>query len=188
MPVFCKTQIISFFVNFKSIKTMKSLFLFISLSCTLLCIVSCEKNESAVQKPSSTIAKTELYHSVTEGEYKKASQFTKRLIDQVDAAVNSLDIISKNKNVLPYEAIININKNSNNKLSNFVTIAPLDESGDSESNARVAAPDGKCHFCGLKSAYSCIAEVEEYMDKNHKDEIDVHVKRTSDGCVDITYK
>lgn len=167
---------------------MKYLFLLFSLSCTLLCIVSCKKNESTMQKSSSNIAKTELYHSVTDAEYEKASQFTKRLIDQVDAAVNSLNIISKNKSVLPYEAIININKNSKNKLSNFVTIAPLDESGDSESNARVAALDGKCHICGLKSAYNCIDEGEEYMDKNHKDEIDVHVKRTSDGCVDITYK
>jgi len=169
---------------------MKNIILILIASITMIYVFSCKKDDSVIEKSSPTIAKSDLYHSVTEAEYNNATAFTKRLIDQVDAAVNSLDIMSKSTNSVPYEAIINISKSQKNKFSNFVTISPADNSSDiiSESIARVAAPDGKCHVCGMGSAYSCIIEVEEYMDKNHKDEIDIHVKRSSDGCVDITYK
>lgn len=40
----------------------------------------------------------------------------------------------------------------------------------------------------MGGAYSCIKEVETYMDERNLDEIYVHVKRSSDGCIDITYK
>jgi hypothetical protein len=52
----------------------------------------------------------------------------------------------------------------------------------------VLKPDGKCHICGMGGAYSCIKEVETYMDQRNLDEIDIHVRRSSDGCIDITYK
>ncbi len=130
-----------------------------------------------------------LFKSVKPEEYKKASYFQKRLINQIDAAVNALDILSQDTHI-QYEAMVSVSKNVNEKFSNSLLIAPIESSHETTNtkSARVSEADGKCHVCGMTSAWSCIKEVEEYMNKKSLDEIDVHVKRTSDGCVDITYK
>lgn len=132
-----------------------------------------------------------VFRSVTEKEYQEATPFTKRLIDKIDASVNALNIIEKNSSV-QYEATFIISTDENKIFNSSLVISPI-ETNKSNASSNIKsfaenAPDGKCHICGLRSAYSCIEEVKKYMDQKHTNEIDVHVKRGSDGCVDVTYK
>ena len=159
--------------------------------CLLIFLVSCTKKDNITNPDSTSISKELVFRSVSEKEYQEATPFNKRLIDKIDASVNSLNIIGKNSPV-QYEATFIISLDENKILNNSLVISPI-ESSQSSTNRQIksfaeSAPDGKCHICGVSSAYSCIKEVETYMDKNHKNEIDVHVTRSSDGCVDITYK
>lgn len=167
---------------------MKKISRLSSLSMILILLISCDKNDSQINGAVATNKKTApsntIYYSTSEKEYAQASPFTRRLINQVDAAVNSLNLLTRQPSVVKYEVIISINKNPENKFSNFVSIVPFDNS----LNSFVLKPDGKCHICGMGGAYSCIKEVETYMETHNLDEIDVHVKRSSDGCIDITYK
>jgi hypothetical protein len=167
---------------------MKKITRLLSLSLILISLNSCDKNETQINESISTIetntSSNPIYYSTTKKEYSQATPFTKRLINQVDAAVNSLDLLSREPSTVKYEAIISIHKNPENKFSNFVAIAPVENS----SNNLLSKPDGKCHICGAISVYSCINEVQTYMDARNLDEIEIHVKRSTDGCVDITYK
>lgn len=86
-------------------------------------------------------------------------------------------------------AIITLDKDPNNKLHNSILIGiaetqndELKKDADSEP-----VPDGKCHICGLMTAYSCISEVEKYMDAKNQDTISATITRTADNCVDIKY-
>lgn len=159
--------------------------------CFLIFIISCTKKDNITNIESISTSKELVFRSVTENEYQEATPFTKRLIDKIDASVNSLNIIEKNSPV-QYEATFIISRDENKILNTSLVISPIESSQISSSNQKKSFaeknPDGKCHICGVSSAYSCIKEVETYMDKNHKSEIDVHVKRVADGCVDITYK
>ncbi|MEY4462944.1 MAG: hypothetical protein RLY98_1485 [Bacteroidota bacterium] len=167
---------------------MKKISRLSSLSMILILLISCDKNDSQINDTVTTNEKTvpsnPIYYSTSEKEYAQASPFTRRLINQVDAAVISLNLLTKEPSVIKYEVIISIDKNPENKFSNFVSIVPFDNS----LNSFVLKPDGKCHICGMGGAYSCIKEVETYMDQRNLDEIDIHVRRSSDGCIDITYK
>ena len=160
----------------------------LSLSCAMLSLYSCNDN-NIVETKANYKEQTILYRAVTSDEYINATDLEKRFIDQIDAAVNSIDILKKNNPSLNYEAIVSIDKNSKNKLTNSVLIGLVDDSSDvrNSKNARVAAPDGKCHVCGLSSAYSCAKEIGQYMDSRRTDTISATVTRDSNGCVDIVY-
>lgn len=162
----------------------------VSFLCAMFLVYSCSEDKTLVETKSIYKEQTSLYKSVTSDEYLNATDLEKRFIDQVDAAVNSIDILKKNNPSLDYEAIVRINKDPKNKLNNSIMIGLVDNSSDAidSKNARVAAPDGKCHVCGLRSAYSCISEVEEYMDKKHTNTVTATVTRSADGCVDISYQ
>jgi hypothetical protein len=170
-------------------KLLKKSIFATSIFCTMFLVFSCSNDDNSVETKATYKEKTLLYKSVTSDEYLNATDLEKRFIDQVDAAVNSIDILKKNNPSLEYEAIISINKDPKNKLNNSIIIGLVDNSKDAieSKNARVAAPDGKCHVCGLKSAWVCISEVEENMDKKHTNTISATITRTKDGCVDIAY-
>lgn len=164
---------------------MKKSIACIVMFASVLGFLSCEKSEPETVTSSVKTEQGQLFHSVTAQEYANATALEKRIIDQLDASVNALNIMAKNKDFANYEAIFAVSKDPNAKFSNSIIIARREKV--SNANAREAAPDGKCHICGLSSAYSCVREVEKYMESHHTNEIDVHVKRTSDGCVDVTY-
>lgn len=168
---------------------MKKIIRLLGLSLILISLNSCDKNDPQINETISVTEKDStslntLYHSTSEKEYTQATPFTKRLINQVDAAVNSIDLLTREPSSIKYEAIIKIDKSTENKFSNFVSITPVDNT----INSLLSKPDGKCHICGMRTAYSCISEVETYMDAHNLDEIEIHLKRSSDGCIDITYK
>lgn len=163
----------------------KSIFA-LSILCAMFFIYSCSEDKNLVETKVNYKEQTLLYKAVTSDEYLNATDLEKRFIDQVDAAVNSIDILKKNNPSLAYEAIISIDKNSKNKLTNSIIIGLVDNSSDSNSS-RVEAPDGKCHICGMSSAYSCIKEVGQYMNSHHTDTISATVTRDSNGCIDIVY-
>ncbi len=167
---------------------MKSIYAF-GLFCVTLLIYSCSDDNNVVETKENYNEKGMLYKSVTSDEYLKATDLEKRFIDQIDAAVNSIDILKKNNPSLNYEAIISIDKDAKNKLTNSIMIGLVDNSLDAQSdkNARKAAPDGKCHVCGLSSAYSCVKEIGQYMDSHHTNTVSATITRGSDGCVDIAY-
>lgn len=157
----------------------------------LIFLSSCTKNENVSNVDSTIASKEMVFKSVTEKEYQEATPFTKRLIDKIDASANALNIIEKNSSV-QYEATFIISIDENKIFNNSLVISPIENNkSNASSNIKSfseSAPDGKCHICGVRSAYSCIQEVEKYMDQKHTNEVDVHVKRAADGCVDITYK
>lgn len=154
---------------------------------TIFILSSCSQESKLDQTKVNQKEQTFLYKSVTNEEYLNATDLERRFIDQVDAAVNSIDILKKNNSTLDYEAIISIDKDSKNKLNNAIIIGLVDKSSDAISKKLSVAPDGKCHICGISSAYSCIKEVSAYMDSHNTNTITATVTRDSDGCVDIKY-
>lgn len=153
-----------------------------------LVLFSCTKEKALVTK-TTYIENPGVYKSVTKEEYLKASILERRFIDQIDGAVNALDILKKNNPQQEYVAIITIDKDPNNKLRNSILIGIAESKIvnikiDTEAEP---VPDGKCHVCGLMSAYSCISEVEKYMDAKNQDSISATITRSADNCVDIKY-
>lgn len=163
----------------------------LSLLCgtiSALFLFSCTKDKALVTR-TTYLENAGVYKSVTKEEYLNASVIERRFIDQIDGAVNALDILKKNKPQQDYVAIITIDKDPNNKLHNSILIGIAENKNDDIKSDVDAdpAPDGKCHVCGLMSAYSCISEVEKYMDAKNQDSISATITRTADGCVDIKY-
>lgn len=154
-----------------------------------LFLFSCTKDKALVTR-TTYLENAGVYKSVTKEEYVKASVLERRFIDQIDGAVNALDILKKNNPQQDYVAIITIDKDPNNKLHNSILIGIAENKNDDMKTDAVAdpAPDGKCHVCGIMSAYSCISEVEKYMDVKNQDSISATITRTADGCVDIKYQ
>ena len=164
--------------------TTKSIFALCFMCATMFLIYSCSEDKSLIETKENYKEQTLIFKLVTSDEYLNATDLEKRFIDQIDAAVNAIDILKKNNSSLDYEAIISIDKDSKNKLTNSIMIGLVDNSSD--ANSRVAKPDGKCHVCGLSSAMSCVKEVGEYMDAHHTDHVTATITR-SGGCVDIAY-
>jgi hypothetical protein len=165
-------------------------FVRITLFAAMISIIlfSCTK-EKALETKTIYTENAPVYKSVTKEEYLKATALEKRFIDQVDGAVNALDILKKNNPQQEYEAILTIDKDPNDKFHNSIIIGIAESKNkdiktDSEDEP---APDGKCHICGLMSAYSCISEVEKYMEAKDQDSISATITRTADNCVDIKY-
>lgn len=154
----------------------------------VLFLFSCTKDKALVTR-TTYLENAGVYKSVTKEEYLKASILERRFIDQIDGAVNALDILKKNNPQQDYVAIITIDKDPNNKLHNSILIGIAENKNDDMKTDADSdpAPDGKCHVCGLISAYSCISEVEKYMDAKNQDSISATIIRTADGCVDIKY-
>jgi hypothetical protein len=164
---------------------LKNIFFALALPFLLF---SCTKEKAMVTR-TTYLENAAVYKSVTKEEYLKASVLERRFIDQIDGAVNALDIMKKNNPQQVYVAIITIDKDPNNKLHNSILIGIAEsENNDLKTDADVEpAPDGKCHVCGLMSAYSCISEVEKYMNSKNQDSISATITRTADNCVDIKY-
>lgn len=168
----------------------KSLFQIASICCVLFLSSCLNKEQNSALALISTYNQL-VFKSLPEKEYQAASPFIKRLIDKLDASVTALNMIKKNSSV-QYEATFIISIDENKIFNNSLVISPIENNkSNASSNIKSfseSAPDGKCHICGVRSAYSCIQEVEKYMDQKHTNEVDVHVKRAADGCADITYK
>jgi hypothetical protein len=149
---------------------------------------SCAKDKPLTTKTSYT-ENTTVYKSVTKDEYLRATALQRRFIDQIDGAVNALDILKKNNPNQEYEAILTIDKDPNNKFHNSILIGIVEKkaSGIKTDAETEPVPDGKCHVCGLSSAYSCIREVEKFMDAKNQNSISATITRTADNCVDIVY-
>ncbi|MHA8080900.1 hypothetical protein VR610_07045 [Aquirufa regiilacus] len=154
----------------------------------VLFLFSCTKDKALVTR-TTYLENAGVYKSVTKEEYLKASVLERRFIDQIDGAVNALDILKKNNPQQDYVAIITIDKDPDNKLHNSILIGIAENKNDDMKTDADAdpAPDGKCHVCGLMSAYSCISEVEKYMDAKNQDSISATITRSADNCVDIKY-
>jgi len=149
-------------------------------------MLSCEREAPKAEKSDTKIEQGQLFRSVTAQEYAKATPLEKRIIDQLDASVNALAIMAQNNEFANYEAMFTVSTDPSDKFANSIVIAPRENT--TVANAQTAAPDGTCPVCGVGSAYSCVGEIREYMDKKHTDHVEIHVHRTNDGCVDISYK
>lgn len=153
---------------------------------SLLGLLSCEREE--VVKQGAAVEHTQhsqTFRAVTDKEYAEASQLEKRIIDQLDASVNALDIMAKNKDFANYEAVFSVSNQPSNGPMSGVVIAPIEEQNSATTS--VATAGGSCHVCGMSSAYSCIRAIGSYMDAHHTNDVNIHAHRTNDGCVDITY-
>lgn len=161
--------------------------IFFALSASIL-LFSCSK-EKAMETRTTYLENAAVYKSVTKEEYLKATVLEKRFIDQLDGAVNALDIMKKNNPLQEYVAIITIDKDPNNKIHNSIQIGIAEtKNNDIQIDTDPeSAPYGNCHVCGLVSAYNCISELEKYMDSKNQDTMSASITRTIDGCVGIKY-
>lgn len=112
---------------------------------------------------------------VSQEEYNLADEFTKRIINYIDASILALNVLDTD-----VEAILSVSKNKNNNFSNNIVICR------SENDLSVPQEVYRvsCTVCGLRSAYSCLKKMQE--DNSLSDEFDVHVKRVGD-CVQISW-
>jgi hypothetical protein len=149
---------------------------------------SCAKDKPLTTKTSYP-ENNSVFKSVTKEEYLKATPLERRFIDQIDGAVNALDLLKKNNPQQEYEAILTIDKDPNNKFHNSILIGIVEKksSGIQTDSEPDPLPDVTCHLCGLSSAANCIKEVEKIMDAKNKDSISATITRTADNCVDIIY-
>lgn len=116
----------------------------------------------------------------TEEEYNKASDFGKRMINQIDASIAALDVLKDNEDNKDLVAIVSISKNKNDKFRNAILISKIDE-GDQPDNVL----HGSCKVCGIRSAYACLEKIEN--DDSLGNEFDVHVKRLGNGCIAVSW-
>lgn len=65
------------------------------IALTLFCLVSSCTKEKLLDTKTSYLENAAVYKSVTKEEYLQASALEKRFIDEIDAAVNSLEIMKK---------------------------------------------------------------------------------------------
>jgi hypothetical protein len=119
------------------------------------------------------------YSIVTEDEYNNATEFEKRMINQIDAAIAALDVLNNNKDNSNLSAIVSISKNVNNNFSNAIIISK------NEKSQEEILVSGSCTVCGVRSAYSCLKKLEA--DSSLGDDFDVHVTRLDNGCVKLTW-
>ncbi|MDY3316692.1 hypothetical protein PG637_01520 [Riemerella anatipestifer] len=116
---------------------------------------------------------------VTEEEYNAASEFTKRMINQIDGAIAALEVLKDNPDNADLEAIVTISKNKNDKFRNAILISKP------ESSKPLEVQHGSCTVCGVRSAYKCLSKINA--DSSLGDEFDVHVERLGDGCVRVSW-
>jgi hypothetical protein len=133
---------------------------------------SCAKDKQLTTKTSYP-ENNSVFKSVSKEEYLNATPLERRFIDQIDGAVNTLDLLKKNNPQQEYEAKISIDKDPNNKFHNSILIGIVEKKS---INIQIDAepgplPDVTCHLCGLSSATNCIKEVEKIMDIKNKDSI-----------------
>jgi hypothetical protein len=150
-------------------------------------IGSCTKDKPLTTKTSYP-ENTSVFKSVTKEEYLNATALEKRFIDQIDGAVNALDLLKKNNPQQEYEAILTIDKDPNNKFHNSILIGIVEKKLTNIQIDAEPLPDVTCHLCGLSSAANCIKEVEKIMDAKNQDSISATITRTADNCVDIVYQ
>lgn len=164
----------------------KTIFFAITISAIL---GSCTKDKPLTTKTSYP-ENTSVFKSVTKEEYLNATPLERRFIDQINGAVNALDLMKKNNPQQEYEAILTIDKDPNNKFHNSILIGIVEKKlrrieTDAEPEP---VPDVTCHLCGLSSAANCIKEVEKIMEAQNKDSISATITRTADNCVAISYQ
>jgi hypothetical protein len=116
---------------------------------------------------------------VTEEEYNSASEFNKKMINQIDASIAALDVLKLNSDNLDLNAIVSISKDLNNKFSNAIIISKI------EKNQEDVIVAGSCNVCGVRSAYSCLKMINA--DDSLGDTFDVTVTRLNNGCVKLTW-
>lgn len=116
---------------------------------------------------------------VSESEYSSASEFTKRMINQIDGAIAALEVLGENKDNSDLEALVSITKDKDNKFKNAIVIAKPELEMDSEKLS------GSCTVCGVRSAYQCLRQIEA--DDSLGEEFSVKVKRLENGCVRISW-
>lgn len=164
----------------------KTIFFAITISAML---GSCTKDKPLTTKTSYP-ENSSVFKSVTKEEYLNATPLERRFIDQIDGAVNALDLMKKNNPQQEYEAILTIDKDPNNKFHNSILIGIVEKKlSRIETDAEPEpVPDVTCHLCGLSSAANCIKEVEKIMEAQNKDSISATITRTADNCVAISYQ
>jgi hypothetical protein len=167
--------------------SLKSSVLIIFVS-GLLCVITV----LLVRTLSSTKNET-LFRSVTEKEYQAASPFTKKLIDKIDASINTLNIIKKDSSA-EYEAFLWISmdekKESFHLFRNALLISPI-ESSQADSMGKATSfekPTVKFKICEPRASYTFIKAVEAFMVKNKEDGLTLSINTVGDYCFEVSYE
>jgi hypothetical protein len=152
-------------------------------------LFSCAEEKALVTK-TTYIENTGVFKSVTKEEYLGASILERRFIDQIDGAVNALDILKKNNPLQEYEAILTLDKDPNNPMTNTMLIGIVEQKNDTKmtDTEPEPLPNEECQICGVNSAYNCIKEAEKRMNSKGEDTISAIIRKSSDRCFTIIYQ
>lgn len=161
-------------------KLLKSLSVFAILISTIVFAKTSNYEEPKNQVKITMVDRNGKKSVATEEEYNTASDFGKRIINQIDASIAALDVLKDNKDNKDLIALVSISKNKNNKFSNAIIISKIDKGENPEGVLR-----GSCKVCGIRSAYACLEKIED--DVSLGDEFDVHIKRLDDGCISVSW-
>ena len=147
-----------------------------------LCLLMMMAGTAAFAKNPTNPTKVDIQLTMRDGhqsivsaeDYSRADEFTKRVINYIDASIASLKILDSS-----VEAKISISKNSADTFSNSIIICKTEKS---QSPAEVYK--GSCTVCGVSSAYSYLNKIMK--DESLGEEFKVHVKRNGD-CVTLSW-
>ena len=128
--------------------------------------------ESNAQKSNSI----KLTSCVSVEEYGSMSSDEKVLADLYNASIAGLKAMSMNGNTNKYVSVVMFS--TDNTKTNHLSIG-LDENSQNKGRS--------CTVCGIRSAYSCIKQVKQYMADNGMSTITITFSSDSEGCAVATW-
>lgn len=168
---------------------MKNVLKTIMFVCTLLLTSNVLKAEIIGNDKEYKITQRDGHSSiVSEKEYSNLSDFEKRFVDQVDASLSAIEILtSKQKN----EFIASINYDSSKRtFSSIITEYSSIDMQAFESNLLEEDGGGlqtyTCTACGTVSAASCANQIQNTTQGINN--FNVNVQKLSNGCVKMTWQ
>ena len=161
-------------------KLFKVLTVFAVLFSTVAFAKSINKEDPKNQVKVTMVERNGKKSVATEEEYNKASDFGKRMINQIDASIAALDVLKDNEDNKDLVAIVSISKNKDDKFRNAIILSKVDKGEQPDEVLH-----GSCKVCGIRSAYACLEKIQD--DDSLGNEFDVHVKRLDDGCVAVSW-
>lgn len=161
-------------------KIFKVLSFFVILFSTVVFAKSINNEEPKGQVKITMVERNGKKSLATEEEYNQASDFEKRMINQIDASIAALDVLKDNEDNKDLVAIVSISKNKDDKFRNVIILSKVDKGEQPDELL-----SGSCKMCGIINASGCLKKIQD--DNSLSNEFDVLVKRLDDGCVAVSW-
>lgn len=115
---------------------------------------------------------------VSQEEYYSANDFQKRLMNRIDAAIRTIDMLEMRGEPTSIEALVTISRNPNvSKYNSIIILFEENRGEDSEEK--------KCTGCSTREKLKCLMQIDK--DNEAEEEFDVHISKDGD-CYTFTWK